>query len=132
MQDVAFITPKEIEEWEKRIPPIWCGHYAWANSGIKALEFVGLYELSQGVDVDYCLAKATSLRPHKKVLWQKGFEYSNNKIKFVFLAVYGIFLTYIRKFRNNHPWTVKELKGVSDIVEAEKFFISNAKNFLTD
>lgn len=129
LSEVSFVSQEEINRWEVRIPPIWCGHYAWANSGIKALNVVGLYSLSDSVDIDYCLSKATSLRPNKIILWKHGFKFARNKAKYVFLIVIFFVLKYMKKIIGNLPGLLKEQKGVQNIVEAEKFFFNYSKTF---
>ena len=80
---MGFISQKDIEEWEKNIPPIWFGGYAWANSGIKTLKYIGKPSLIKKFNIDYCLASAVNLRPKEKILWKVGWKYSKTKLSFL-------------------------------------------------
>lgn len=121
LSDVPFINEKNIKEWEPSIPPIWCGSYAWAESGIKTLKRLGDVEKVKIVNIDYFLAKAIALRPHKSILWKLGWKYSKNKIRLIFSLVFLTFDNYWDKIRNNLPLFVKQSKNIKTIIEAESF-----------
>ncbi len=127
LSDVPFINEKDIEEWEPSIPPLWCGNYAWAESGIKTLKKLGKDEKLKGFDVDYCLATAVALRPNKSLLRKMGWKYSKNKIRYLLFVVALIFDKYYVKLKNNIPFLVKQSKNKRTIVDAELFFTNTCK-----
>ena len=129
LEDVSFITRKEIDDWSPIIPPIWCGNYAWAESGLKTIKYIGEAEKLSLFNVDRCLAYALSLRPHKSILWKMGWRYADSKIRFVLLFIFLFVKKYFVKIRNNLPFNVKKSNAVNTILDAEQFFMKYALPF---
>lgn len=122
LDKVSFINADDINNWEKGIPPIWCGHYAWANSGMKALRKVGLTKELVKLDLNYSLAAAVALRPHIKQLWISSYKYSTNVIKLSVLIVTLFIGRYLKKIRNNLKLFASQSYSQKTIIEAEQYF----------
>lgn len=129
LNEVGFITQKEIDEWSPLIPPIWCGNYGWAESGIKTIKHVGREDLLKSLNLNCCLAHAVSLRPHLSVLWTMGWNYAASKFFFIMYVIYLFVKRYIVKINNNLPFNVKKGSSVKTISEAESFFMKYATAF---
>jgi glycosyltransferase involved in cell wall biosynthesis len=125
LDKVSFINEDDILNWEKTIPPIWCGHYAWANSGMKAFRKVGLAKELKKLNLEYALASAVALRPHIKQLWQLSFKYSTNVVYLPFLIVLLFIGRYMKKIRNNVKLFVFQSYTQKSIIEAEQFFTNH-------
>jgi len=131
LKDVSFISDQDIIEWEKNVPPIWCGHYAWLNSGIKTLKFLKKDDLVEKIDIDYNLAGAVARRPRKNILHKYSWEYANNKFRYTYLVFVLLIKRFILKFVNNSGLVAKQSKGINNILEAERFF-TNHTNYKFD
>ena len=93
LDEVSFITQKARDEWDKRLPRLWYGSSVWTNAGIKALEYMGAYEMAKKVNVEYSLARALRLYP-----WLKNelTAYSKNQV----LMYYWVLWQTIRRYWN--------------------------------
>ena len=122
LKDVGFISSKEIEEWEKGLPPLWYTSTAYANAGIKTLRHIGMSRLISKYDIDYGLASEVSLFPKEMTLWRMGLKYSKSSIRFMIICFYKFFVRCLKKVWKMIPLTVVERKNVFSIIEAESFF----------
>lgn len=129
LTDVSFIDNNDIEQWDKRVPPIWCGHYAWANSGIKALKYIGRNELIPTINMNYCLAGAIARRPYKKELYNLGFDYTKCGIGLFIQVVVLLFQRFVRKLQRVFSKQQITSGDFNSIIEAEAFFISHSRKF---
>jgi glycosyltransferase involved in cell wall biosynthesis len=119
LKKVSFISQEDIDNWEKTIPPIWCGPYAWPNSGIKTLKYLKKDDLISNINFDYFLAFAV-LRP-------KAFKYSYKFVKNKILFIYYIFKIYSsiyskKLYRKINYKNIKRIPNIKNIVEAEAYF----------
>ena len=131
LDKVPFISADDIKNWEPCIPPIWCGNYAWLNSAIKTLRFIGHEELTEDINLEYGFAGAVARRPKKRVLWKYSFTYSKRKVRFCLIVILRIVTRYVDKVLENIGVNVTQSKGKATIIEAEEFFIDkNKKKFL--
>jgi hypothetical protein len=128
LEDVSFISNREIEEWEICIPPIWCGHYAWLNSGIKTLKYLKKEELIKDINIDYNLASAVARRPYKKILRKYSLKFASNKIKYITILFQLLLKKCFIKIVNNSGYAVKQSIGVNNIIEAERFFTEHTSH----
>lgn len=128
LKDIDFVSENDKKIWEKSIPPIWCGHYAWANSGLQTIRKYSVDKSLYKFNLEYCLAAAISTRPTKKILIKYAYKYSDNVLKLSFYISYLILRKYIRKIVNNNILTVKQIDNVKDIIEAEQYFVENSTN----
>lgn len=125
LEDVPFISQKDIEIWDKRVPPLWCGNYAWLNSAIKTLELLNHQELIKEIDFEYGLAGAIVHRPKKKELWRLSFKFARRKVYFCLILALRFINYWIEKISFNIGFNTKNSFGKKDIIEAETFFIEN-------
>ena len=123
LEEISFITHKDIEKWGNQIPPIWCGNYAWAVSGVNTLEHIGRKDLIPKFNKDSCLASAISTRPNKQILWKLGWDYADSKFEFCLLILTKLIKKYLKKIKNNLPLRVRKNYRVLTIEDAEKFLI---------
>lgn len=128
LKDVLFINEKERENWEKEIPPIWCGSYAWPNSAIKTLRHIGKEDLIGKLNRNYYLAHAVAARPKRKELLRYAFKYSINPFSMFFLITKLLFLKYFKKLKRFDKKNVLVNNNVMTIIEAEDFFYKNSLN----
>ncbi|MDR0955013.1 MAG: glycosyltransferase [Rikenellaceae bacterium] len=125
LDKVPFINEDDILNWEKTIPPVWCGHYAWANSGMKALRKVGLANKLEKLNLEYALAYAVAYKPHNRQLRRLSFKYSTNVVYLLFLIVFLFARRYIQKIHNNVKLFVSQSYTQKTIIEAEQFFTNH-------
>ena len=125
LEEVSFITRKDIDEWETCIPPIWCGSYAWTQSGMKTFRRLGRDADAEHFNLDYCLAHAIALRPHKKELWKQGWKYCRSKLGLSIEIIWQLVRKYVIKIHNNIPAFVLDVKGISNVIDAEAFYMKH-------
>ena len=123
LEEVSFITKEDIDNWEKCIPPIWCGSYAWAQSGMKTFKRLGREADAEQFNLDYCLASAIALRPNKRVLWEQGWKYRKSTVGFSFEIIRQFIRKTAKRIYNNIPLFVTDVRGINSIIKAEDFFM---------
>jgi glycosyltransferase involved in cell wall biosynthesis len=128
LADISFISSKDKESWEKEIPAIWTGTYAWANSGIKSLKYMGKDDLIKEINRNYYLAGAVVTRPRNKVLIKYALKYTNNRFLLFLLILKMLLIKYLTKARNLNMKKYIFNNNVNTIVDAEKFFTNNSIN----
>jgi Glycosyl transferase family 2. len=128
LEQVPFINKTDIDNWEKIVPPIWCGHYAWTNSGIKAFRKLGLGSELSHLNIYYSLAGAVALRPKVKSLRKASYKYALNKVYLTFLITILWVKKYITKVSNNLWFKVYQEYNLRNIVEAENKIYNYVKN----
>lgn len=126
LKDIPFISESDKENWEKEIPPIWSGSYAWANSGIKALRYMGKNNLIEEINRNYYLAHAVAMRPRKKELIKYAYKYSSESLLLTWLIVKIFLIKYYRKTENLNRRKVISKYNVNTIIDAETFFTNNS------
>ncbi|MDX9694342.1 MAG: glycosyltransferase [Bacteroidales bacterium] len=128
LDDVDFINDNDRKEWENFIPPIWCGSYAWANSGIKTLQKNGKESYINKFDIDYNLAHAFSLRPKKIVLFIYALKYKKSLIRLFYYIFLLLTKRLLRKFISKLNKNIIIQRNLHSIIEAEEFFYLNSIN----
>jgi len=129
IDEVPFLPKDAKENWDSRIPKVWCSQTVWPESAIKAIEYMNK-ESEIDIDYEYILAKFIHTHYSNKKL---ALELSKNNTRLfyylIFLKISGVFLaihwrikylvTKKRKFegRNNIN------RGINNIEEASYFFM---------
>lgn len=133
LDGLPFLPLGTKKNWEKRIPMIWTGETIWADSAIKALQYMDRSDLVEKVNFEYLLSWFACMNP---VLWKMAYKLSNNKLFFLFrlfnMMSKRVLLALIRKitlkvFNYNDGQLL--VKGLSDIRDAEMHLITKYPTF---
>ena len=125
IKEVSFISQNVIDNWESNIPPLWCGKFAWTDSGIKALRYINRPDFISNMNFDYMFALFV-------VYYQKfniAFKYTPHKQKFLYYII-TIFSTKVVGFLKRKYFSLSNTVikgGIKDISEAEEFFMDQIK-----
>lgn len=120
LKEVNFITVDMINNWEPIIPKIWCGKYAWAESAIKSVKYMGKESCLFQYNHNYMLANSVVFH---KTLFNIAIKYSTNKFAFIYY-IFEIVLTMLknkiqRKIVSSQK--VNYANDISDIEHAESY-----------
>ena len=120
LEEVLFITPRDRQEWDNRLPRIWCSSFVWTDAGIKALNYMGEERyIDSYLNVDYSYAWAYR---YYKDIRRTIFKIHNNKFLLMFNVVAQILSRYYRAIINRilkfkSLYTPKGLKGIKECEE---------------
>jgi glycosyltransferase involved in cell wall biosynthesis len=135
IDEVPFLPKNAKENWNSRIPKVWCSQTVWPESAIKAIQYMNK-ESEIKINYEFILAKFIRTHKSKKKL---ALQLSNNranlfnylvyfKIERIFLAIrwrMKYFVTRKRQFegRNNIN------RGINDIERASDFFLKEFPDY---
>lgn len=138
IEDVAFLPANAKQNWDKRIPKVWCSQTVWPESAIKAIQYMQ-GEKQIVVNYEFILAWFIITHPSVKGL---AFKLSRNKIKLTtYLAYYKIAvpvfgaITTIKSLLNakaKHRTDGREnlVPGVNNIEQAGNYLTEHYPNFM--
>jgi glycosyltransferase involved in cell wall biosynthesis len=118
---VSFISQDVIDNWEKNIPPLWCGKFAWTDSGIKALRYIKRTDFISNMNYDYMFALVVVY--YRKL--RLAFKFTPNKILLIYYVL-TIFISKVLGFLRRKYFKSSDTilqNGIKDIIEAEQFFV---------
>jgi glycosyltransferase involved in cell wall biosynthesis len=127
IEDVPFVGTEVKKNWEKTIPPIWAGEFAWPESGIKALRYMKQNDYINKVNFEFMLAYFMVFHfPYRRL----AFLFSKNKIKMLFYFLIELTKRYFKGFNNLMIKIIfkrisgyKVLNNINDIVEANQILL---------
>lgn len=122
LDKVLFFDKHDIFNWEKNLPPFFCGAYAWANSGIKTLRMLGMEDSINKINIDYMYAHSVAYRPQIYILWKTAYRYCLNPLNLTLLICHLFFKRYFIKMKNNLWLFASQSNSANNIIEAEEFF----------
>ena len=131
---LPFLPKTSKEEWEPRIPKVWCVETVWPESGIKALRKVNGEKYLKDVNYEKCLALFII---NRKYIWRLGYNQSHNKLILAYYIIKSYFSIRIKGLRESSMRKkgiydgLKVYEGYEDIVEAEKFVFKYYPEFKT-
>jgi len=129
---LPFLPKTSKDEWEPRLPKVWCVETVWPESGIKALRRVNGEKYLKNVNYEKCLALFII---NRKYIWRLGYNLSHNRLLLVYYLIktYSkIRLKWLRDLRMRKDGYYEGLKvhgGFEDIVKAEQFICENCPEF---
>ncbi len=134
LEDVGFIDQSVIDNWEKKIPKIWAGKFAWPESALKGLKYVGYFEYLEKMNYDYMFANFSIYHyPYRKLAW----EYTPNKIKYISYVFWILSYNICRVTKNkivalfcNKTNGLIRVGNMQTIIDAEKYLMNKCDNNL--
>ena len=133
IEDVPFIDRDVKNKWERRIPPIWAGRFAWPEAGIKSLRYMGHEELIAKVNYELMLADFTI---YHLSYWRVAIGFSREKKRFLYYFVIrliwklsrGIKNMFTRKFLGKINGNII-IHDISNIEEANNYLVRLVPDF---
>lgn len=133
IEDVPFIDRDVKNKWERRIPPIWAGRFAWPEAGIKSLRYMGHEELIEKVNYELMLADFTI---YHLSYWRVAIGFSREKKRFLYYFVIrliwklsrGIKNMFTRKFLGKINGNII-IHDISNIEEANNYLVRLVPDF---
>lgn len=133
IEDIPFLSTNAKDEWEPRIPKIWCGPTVWCESAVKALRKTGHQELISEVNFEKLYV---SMAVGNKYLIQLSKKYSSNVVIFYINFAINFFKRYLnavirifmRKIKLEYPITLERIYGIDTIVDANKYIMERFPN----
>jgi len=136
IEDVPFLPPKAKDNWDKRIPKVWCSQTVWPESAIKAIQYMkGQKQIA--INYEFILAWFIHTHPSQKKL---AFRLSQNKIKLIgYLAYYKLGLPTLDLIAKAKFWTNKItliegreniVPGINNIEQAGNYLSKHYPNFM--
>lgn len=125
ISEVSFISQNVIDNWESNIPPIWCGKFAWTDSGIKALRYIKRTDFISNMNYDYMFALFVVYYRHFKI----AHKFTPNKLIFIYYTI-TIFIGKVFGFIKRHYFKSTDSisqHDIKDICESEQFFMKQMK-----
>jgi glycosyltransferase involved in cell wall biosynthesis len=136
IDEVPFLPSKAKENWDKRIPKVWCSQTVWPESAIKAIQYMGK-ESQIHVNFEFILAWFIKTHPREQMI---AYQLSHNKLKLLsYLAYYKIvspILNFLKKIIlitiNNKSLNREEslVTGITNIEDACKYFEKKFSKYL--
>ena len=133
IEDVPFIDKSVKDKWEKRIPPIWAGRFAWPEAGIKSLRYMGHEELIDKVNYELMLADFTI---YHLGYWRMAIGFSKNKLVFSYYFIIRAIWKLFRRIKNVFTRYLfgkvngnKVIRHVSNIEEANSCLVQLVPDF---
>lgn len=126
IEDLPFLPKDAKKNWEENIPSVWTGETVWPESAIKALRYVGQYNLMRFFNQEYMLAKFIIQNFY---LREKAWHLSKNKLKmFAYLFFLGVsksFKGIMFRFKKLCPFLFlqKNIVKLNNIIEVENHII---------
>lgn len=125
LDEVNFISQNVRDNWERSIPRMWCGKFAWTDSGIKALRYIDRTDFISNMNYDYMFALVV-VYYHKLLL---TYKFTPNKLKFI-CYVFKIYVEKATGFvKRAYFGSNKSIfkRGIRNISESEQFFMEQSK-----
>lgn len=133
LEEVSFISKSVIDKWEPTIPRIWCGRFAWPESGLKGLRYVKQEEYIKIMNYEYMYACAAVFYGETKL----GLKNSRNKSRFLFLYVKLTFTRIFKTIKNKIFYRLTSkyngysvVKKIDNIIIAEKNLTEHINKFI--
>lgn len=138
LDEVKFITDRDRNNWEKDFPKLWATELIWPDCALKALRNIKHEELIKYLNRNKILSRLVVI--HKSYL-KEAYNYSFNKISFLFSFTYYLFseglkyfyrrkiLSVINGKLNGIYYTHKNLGSISD---AEEYLMNKVVNIKFD
>lgn len=125
ISDVGFISQNVIDNWEPNIPPLWCGKFAWTDSGIKALKYINRADFISNMNYDFMFALFVFYYHKFKI----AYKYTPNKIMLIYyiptIFINRLFSFLKRRYLKSSETIMRH--NIKNICEAEQFFTDQIK-----
>lgn len=133
LEEQKIIDPKEVEQWDLRIPKIWSAIAVWSESALTALKAYNATEYINKLDFENVYKVFVYEHPTIK---EMAYELSSNRkklrIKCILYKIYRLtrgFFNVVKYKLFDIQMGLKVHYGVNDIYQAEKVFSSYVKDF---
>jgi len=127
LEDVGFISKNVIDNWEENIPRIWAGRLAWPESGVKALRYLGKEDYLKYMNYNYMFA---AFSVYYSQFFRTAFEYSPNKLLFLFYLLVILFSSGTRVLKNKIVSLLSQGHAYGKIIEHEIKDINEAEQYI--
>ena len=84
IEDVTFLPTHAKQNWDIRLPKVWCSQTVWPESAIKALEYM---QKTASVSIDFEYIYAWFIQTHPTD-WKLAWQLSSNKTRLMFYLSY--------------------------------------------
>jgi len=123
--EVSFISQDDIDNWETNIPPLWCGKFAYTDSGIKALRYIKQTDFISNMNYDYTFALVLVYYRKFKI----AFKYTPNKLLFIYYSITILISKGFGFIKRNYFKSSDSIMqhNIKDISESEHFFMEQIK-----
>jgi glycosyltransferase involved in cell wall biosynthesis len=116
IEDVPFLPVNAKENWDQRLPKVWCSQTVWPESALKALVYM---QKENAVQVNFEYIYTWFIQTHPAD-WRLAWQLSGHKIKlFAYLSYYRIWVPFRNLFRNQpnragHEYVVRDIHTIND------------------
>lgn len=130
LEEVTFITKKDIDSWEKGFPRLWATELIWPDCAMKALSYVNHDDYKKYFNKNRMLSRLVAVH---RDYFNEAYNYADGKIAFLvefirYFIVEGCSFWWRKKvltrITGKKDGKYYKRKGFHDILEAESFLMS--------
>ena len=137
IDEVPFLPKNANENWNSRIPRVWCSQTVWPESAIKAIQYMNK---ESKIKINYEFILAMFIRTHhpeKKLAFQ--LSKNNTKLYFylIFFKIERIYhairwrITYLITRKRQFEGKDNMIPGINNIKEASDFYMKEYPDYFS-
>ena len=136
IEDVPFLPNDAKEQWNNRIPKVWCSQTIWPESATKAIQYMKK-EKEIKINYEYILCWFIQTHPLERKI-AKGLS-KNKLLLYIYLIYYSFFVPIVYgaksvlnvfRFNNKTLKNYNSVCNISDIEQASNYIVQKFSNIM--